>query len=361
MTTDTVKKMVLLSLLLLLSFVGNAFASENEITSSEDNECIACHDINISTQSAIATQSKCKNCHASDHGSLHTIDGREDYHRIHNGIDRRDEKCAPCHHTPDCLDCHITHMPGTEFCSSCHGSLSPTNSHVDVRTDLSSGNHSWMGHCNTCHSGDKLNISGSYIADLSESNDLCNTCHSPQMNNMSQGEHGEDGNKCVGCHNPHTTYSRGSTILASESVDFDWNNLNGTSIIGGIKKILFSKNGLIIVIFCALGITLASKNLMVRYEKDIVILADDSSTVHDKEHSEVLNIKIFGLSVVDQIFDSIERTDVKVLSAKIKKSKHILVLFLDFSTSTTSKEELLENVNEFKNVISAEYSDYYKI
>ncbi|MDF1534860.1 MAG: hypothetical protein P1P69_10235, partial [Methanosarcinaceae archaeon] len=143
-----------------------------------------CHNTNISTQSAIATQAKCENCHASDHSSLHTIDGREDYHRIHNGIDRRAENCAPCHHTPDCLDCHANHIPGAESCSSCHGPLSSPNVHADVRSNFSSGNHSWMEHCNTCHSGDKLKT-GSFIADLSESNDLCNICHSAQMNNMS--------------------------------------------------------------------------------------------------------------------------------------------------------------------------------
>ena len=346
MTLDTVKIMVLLSMLLLL-FVGNSLASEHESISSEDNGCSACHNTNISTQPAIATQAKCDNCHGNGHGLLHMIDEREDYHLIHNDINRSDKECARCHYTPDCSTCHITHMPGTELCSSCHGPLSSPNGHADVRSNFSSGKHSWMGHCNTCHFGDKLNISGSYIADLNESNVLCDTCHSAQMNNMSQGEHGVDGNKCVGCHNPHATYSIDSAIFSSEAVGFDWKSLNR----------IFSKNRFIIAIFCALGITLVSKHLMTRYEKDMVILPDHLMTVHEKEHSDVLHIKIYGLSVVDQIFDSIERMDIKVLSAKIKKSKHILVLCLDFSASTTSKEELLENMNEFRNVISAEYSD----
>jgi len=182
------------------------------------------------------------------------------------------------------------------------------------------------------------------------------------MNKMSLGEHGEDGNKCVACHNPHTTYSVGVAMFASETVGFDWNRLNGTSIINGTKSIFSSKNGLIIAIICVLGIVSVSEYLMTRHEKDQIILTDNLRIVHDKEHSEVLQIEVLTLSAVDQIFDSIERMDIKVLGATIKQSRHnILVLFLDFSISTTSKEELLENVNEFRNVISVEYSDNYEI
>ena len=360
MTNDTVKITVLLSMLLLL-FVGNAFASENESISSENNECSACHNTNVSTQPAIATQAKCNNCHGRGHGSLYAIGGREDYHRIHNGIDRSNRECARCHHTPDCSACHTNHILGNESCSSCHGSLPSPNSHAGVRNNFSSGNHSWMESCNTCHSGDKLKA-GPYIVDLNESNDLCDICHSTQMNNMSQGKHGEDGNKCVVCHNPHTTYSVGSAIFASDAVDSSWHSQNGTSIIDDIKMILFSKNGFIIAIICALGITLVSHRLMPEHGKDMGILAGNLITIHDKEHIEVVHIKISDLSVVDKIFDSIERMDVKVLSAAIKKPKRdILEIFLDFSVSTTSKEELLKNVNEFGNVICTEYFDDYNI
>ncbi|MDF1534861.1 MAG: hypothetical protein P1P69_10240, partial [Methanosarcinaceae archaeon] len=69
----------------------------------------------------------------------------------------------------------------------------------------------------------------------------------------------------MGCHDPHTTYSMGS-LFTSEEVVLDWNNMG----------VIFSKNAFMLAIFCALGITLASKHLMSKYEKGVVILADDS-------------------------------------------------------------------------------------
>lgn len=357
--------------------VNNISANETEQQAINQSDCSYCHKY-AGTPVPEPNEEKCSICHGAHQSEIPPLRGVDDRHLIHGSpLNTKSGSCAGCHKIASCSDCHNSHVEVeanlSNGCESCHGGLPSPQGHGDFRAGFESGRHIWMRSCSACHSTNKerINFSNLYAASIVNKTEItafCSICHSPQAEKMKEGTHGDKGNNCTECHNPHTTKLTEAGFELSFRQDIANSTfLNLSSIKKAVGQIPVVRNTSLLIILVLIVCAAGFEYVLTRHEKGETIMADNVRIVHEAKYSKVLEVDAEGVESIGSILDVLASMKVNVLGVTMKnamidaKPVRRFVLFLDFSgiDNARIKEEILENIAE--KVISARYSDGYEI
>lgn len=308
-------------------------------------------------------------CHDAPHGSTAIIPvspGPVKVHKKHNRLGYLpQEKCKKCHKPSDliqCSDCHGNHTEQitTETpCIECHESLPTPFGHSIQREQFKAGNHSWMLDCSACHTGRNLKFEDIMVVPINNSLPLCSVCHSQQYKEMKSDDHGKSSDTCIYCHNPHDTEMQGGSNFSIETP-----RINASGILIEIRETPIIGNPLFLIIFFVIVFSIVYEYKFATPEKGKVLMADNIRLNAIKEYSKALEIFLAGpeTEAVKVILREIENKNVQLIGMTMKAEPSMVVMFLDFSNTDATSEDLLDSLTELKeNVVSAEYSEKYEI
>lgn len=352
--------MTVMCLLLVSIYMGPAQADV------DPGYCDTCHGITCSTEIG-----NCMNCHIG-HVTKVTPDiipsspGPAKVHKIHNRLGYEPRKnCVGCHKPYDvimCSDCHSTYTEAITInmtCTDCHNGLPVPFGHSTEREQLDSGNHSWMRECDVCHEGRNLHFSDFMCLQINDSLPLCSVCHSEEYQLMSSGEHGKSSDTCVDCHNPHDTKPP-----HGKDVSFKNQKTNISGIISAVGKMPVIGNPVLMLVILMVFISIIYEYKFATPESGKVLMANNIRLNADKDNSRALEFKLEedGPGVLNRITKDFENKGVRIMGMTMSADPPKIVMFIDFSGTQTTPDELLESVYEPDGkIISADYSEKYEI
>lgn len=348
--------LVLIGSLLILGYVQTVHAVV------ESGTCDECH--------SIESQPKLKDCmvcHNSHNNEFMPVSpGSVKVHRKHNAMGYLPrEECKQCHKPPNmiqCSDCHTNHTEEliiNKSCTECHGGLPTPLGHSVERSQLPVGNHSWMQSCRVCHKGQNLKFGDVMVVEISDSLPLCSICHSQQYKEMDSGRHGKSSETCVDCHNPHTTKPP-----AGVNISITGPKLNTSAVISIWKKLPLIGNPVFLMVLFFIVISVVYEQIFASSEKGKILMSDNIRMNADKVHSKALEIWLSGndIETLDKLILEIKNQGVFILGMTMKTDPAKVVLFLDFSGTGITPEELLNSVSGVSEYVeSANYSDKYEV
>lgn len=324
--------------------------------------CNSCHDI-ISRPGLI----DCMVCHDAHNARIEPISsGPINMHKKHNRLGYLPRKeCQQCHKPSDVIQCSDCHTPHQEqiinniSCIECHGGLPAPFGHTSQRSQLISGNHSWMQDCRVCHEGGYLKFGEVLLVPLNDSLLLCSICHSQQSKEMNSGIHGRPPDTCVDCHDPHDTRK---PLGVDRSVGSP--ELNVSNIVNAVKKLPVLGNPIFVIVLLIIALSFVYEFMFASPEKGKILMADNIRLNTYKDHSRAMELLLKGREVetLDRVLREIDRKNVRILGMTMRTDPSRLVMFLDFSETDTTPEALLTAVNNLDEQIqSAVYSEKYEV
>lgn len=347
--------LVLLGLILILGYIDTVHAIV------ESSTCDECHSIESRPELR-----DCMVCHNSHNNEIMPVSpGPVKVHRKHNAMGYLPrEECKQCHKPPamiQCSDCHTNHTEEltNRSCTDCHGGLPTPFGHSLERSQLPAGNHSWMQSCKVCHVGSNLKFGDVMVVEISDSLPLCSICHSQQYKEMDLSKHGKSSDICVDCHNPHTTKPP-----AGKEVSINATKLNSTAVVSFWKKLPLIGNPVFLVVLFFIVVSIVYEQIFATSEKGKILMSDNIRMNADKVHSKALEIwlSVNDIETVEKIIQEIKNRDVAILGMTLKTDPAKVVVFLDFSGTEITPEQLLNSVSEVsEHVESANYSEKYEV
>lgn len=309
------------------------------------------------------------------------------------------ERCTICHHRPECTNCHNIHeiaqstkgitkdttndtrdaivstvnTRNISDCIDCHGQLPQPTGHDNFRDALSKSKHRWMN-CGTCHvnvytigKGNefRLHFKDLFSVKIEDSVSLCKICHSFQYGKMKNGEHGKLEQKCVDCHNPHTTDFKGSKLSAPEQSQV---NISAQVDSAGdwiTTKVPILKNTTaLFIIIIVIGVTIAEHILSAHEEGKKIAY----NTIKFQESEDTLNTLEVKLKTQDTnaVRDILETNDISILGMTMKKEDdkglniYKYVIFVNMLKPLDTKS-LADKISTMDNVKSAIFTDRYEL
>lgn len=326
----------------------------------------------------------------------------EEVHNIHLDAGRLVSKtygdCSRrCHQSPVvCTTCHNSHDnvnlsvndTNASVCTNCHGQLPQPKGHEDFRGSLSENKHKWMT-CNTCH----LNLFGEnykfelhfkdlFVTSIDNSIGLCKICHSSQYEKLKVGIHGKPDDKCISCHNPHTTQLGGPKFQKTATPKEAPTNIS-EKVESASKwittKVPILNNSFALFIIIIVIIAVIAEYLLSIHEEGTKV-AYNMIKVQEKEDTlKTLEIKLKSGNI-DYINSILIDQGINILGMTMSKEKakedgkdgedgeekdvYKYVLFIntvDKIIDEKGEKDIIDIITSISDVNSAEFTDKYEL
>lgn len=359
----------------------------------ETEMCKACHGY-VKPLDSITKD--CSICH--DQQDHHDLPSRRDREFVHNQHSQyvflTQKRCTICHkQNPDCTNCHNSHeivravnlsaiqgarlnvtqnVSNISYCTNCHGGLPTPLGHADFRGALSKSKHQWMN-CRTCHVNTyitgKGNNFGLHFKDLltvqiEDSINLCKICHSFQYNKLKNKEHGNPGQKCVDCHNPHTTDFTGSKIITPKEATNISSQISSASNWITTKVPILQNTTVVLIIIIIVAMTVAEYFLS-RDEEGKKTAYDTVKIRGNEDKLKTLEIKSKNQNI-DIISEILETNGVNILGMTMTKEEdkdvniYKYVIFVNIE-SPIDESVLIDKITDTYDVIRAIFTEGYEL
>lgn len=361
---------------------------------TDTEKCKVCHGTIIPIPRSELTKN-CNVCHIThgcDQNCLPVpLPAPEKIHQIHTDAGRRQPPvyggCSECHQSPVvCTNCHNSHKnvnisvndTNASTCTNCHGNLPQPMGHEDFRKSLSENKHQWMT-CYTCHVSPykigkdykfELGFKNLFVTPIDNSIGLCKICHSSQYEMLQINEHGKSGDKCIDCHNPHTTQLGG---LKFQTTPKETPTNVSTKVESTSKwittKIPLLNNIFAVYIIIILIIVTIAEYILSRKEEGTKIAYN---LIKIKEKEDIL--KTLEIELENQNIESLnsvlEERGIHILGMTMVKYKdkeeyiYKYVLFVGTDDSIISEDDekdIIGTLSSMDNVKSAIFTDKYEL
>lgn len=238
--------------------------------------------------------------------------------------------CTTCHNSHENIDVDIKDTSAT-ICINCHGKLPQPGGHEDFRNSLSENKHKWMT-CDTCHLDNYkigentrfgLHFKDLFTTTIDNSIELCKICHSFQYERLGAGIHGKQGDKCIDCHNPHTTKSGGIKFQKAESPKDTSTNISEK--INSVRKAIMTKvpilnNSFAVSIIFIVMVVVIAEYLLSRHEEGTKVAYNMVKIQEREDILKTLEVKLKNGNI-DNINNILVDRGIHILGMTMLKEK----------------------------------------
>lgn len=349
-----------------------------EPISKPTKDCLSCHHTH-------AAPPNCCQPSIRDPEKVHKI------HKAAGGEVLSKPGCNRCHQTPVvCTNCHNSHEninlsvndTSATICTDCHGKLPQPRGHEDFRGSLSENKHKWMT-CDTCHLNPykigkdykfELSFKDLFITQINDSNGLCKICHSFQYERLQADIHGKSDDKCVNCHNPHTTQLAGpkfqitpkeTPVNISEKTESTKNWIT--------TKIPILNNPFTAIIIFIVIVVVIAEYLLSLHEEGMKVTYSMIKVQEREDFLKTLEIKLKNQNI-ENLGNMLSEKGVHILGMTMAKEKikeedvSIDIYKYVFFVSTDDKiidekdeKDIIDAIASIDNVESVEFTDKYEL
>lgn len=359
----------------------------------EIERCKECHGA-IKPLSPATITKDCLVCHDTHGGVIEP--GTRDPERVHDvhedaGKRVRQKSCQKCHRSPvECTKCHNSHenlesiirsRPNPNLtnislplCTDCHGQLPQPKGHEDFRGSLSKSKHKWMN-CDTCHNNKdykmELNFKNLITVQFDDSIRICKICHSSQYGRLQEGDHGTPSQKCVDCHNPHTTQLSGPKFkITPKETPVNISTRLETTTRWLTNKIPILRNTVALSIIFIVVLVVIAEHLLSKEEEGKKTAYDMIKIRAGENTLKTLEIKLINKNI-DIVSDLLEENGINILGMTMQKESkddsfnalYKYVVFIDIGRIVDEKDEknIIDKILSISNVKMATFTDKYEL
>lgn len=385
------KKGIFISLIVI--FVLISLFARLSLGAIEIEKCKDCH----GTIKPIPSYDLTKNCltchdtHGTPRGCCqpNTRDP-EKVHDIHANAGKKVTKgsdCTRCHQSPvSCTNCHGSHSnmvlnvndTNSSICTDCHGKLPQIGGHEEFRNSILKYKHNWTN-CGTCHlSPSKDPITGIYefklhfkdllTTTMGDSTSLCKICHSPQYEKMQEGGHGASSNKCIDCHNPHTTKLSGpEAIVIPKETPVNISTRVESSKEWAFENIPILNNTVALIIIAIILVAMVSEYILSKYEKGTKVAYNMVKVQAGEDTLKTLEVKLKDQNI-DTVRKILEEYNINIIGMTMKKEEdkeeYKYVIFIDTGKlimDEKGENDLINRISSGTDIKLAEFTDKYEL
>jgi len=356
----------------------------------ELEKCKECHGAVKPTSPTIKD---CLICHDTHGGVIEP--GTRDPERVHDihedaGRITRQKSCQKCHQSPvECTKCHNSHenlesiiMPGyidnrsqniqNISCTDCHGQLPQPKGHEDFRDALSKSKHRWMN-CRTCHINSdykmELGFKNIITVQMNDSIRICKICHFSQYEGLKEGNHGTPDQKCIYCHNPHTTQLSGPSGPKFNVTPKEAPTNISTKFRSLTNKIPLLRSTTAMLIISIVMLVIISEHILSKEEEGKKTAYNMVKVNANENTLKTLEIRLESRNI-DIINELLERYGINILGMTMQKENRLYkyVIFIDVGKLIDEKDkkdldekDLVDKILSIGGVKRVEFTDKYEL
>lgn len=368
--------------------------TQPSLAMTDTEKCKTCHGtiIPIPKQELLKNCDVCHITHGCDKNCLPVpLPPPEKIHKIHEDAGRRQPKvyggCSDCHKSPVvCTNCHNSHKnvnisandTNATVCTNCHGNLPKPMGHGDFRKSISENKHQWMT-CSTCHIRPykiekdykfELGFKDLLVTPINDSIGLCKICHSFQYERLQINEHGKQGDKCINCHNPHTTQLGGPKFQTTPKET----PANISSKVQSTREWITTKipllnNVFAVYIIFILIIVAISEYLLSRHEEGTKLVHHIVKIQEREDFLRTLEIELLNQNI-ENLNSLLEEMGIHILGMTMEKQhkdkeeyvyKYVLFVGTDNIISEEDEKGITDAISSISNVKSVVFTDKYEL